>query len=149
MLGKIIEASINNRLLIIIISIMVVFGSIYAIMTTPVDAIPDLSDVQVIIFTEYPGQAPQVVEDQVTYPLTTAMLAVPYAKVVRGYSFFGFSFVYIIFEDGTDLYWARSRVLEYLNYVSKRLPPGVTPTLGPDATGVGLVYEYVLDGGNK
>lgn len=149
MLGKIIEASINNRLLVIILSIMVIFGALYAIITTPVDAIPDLSDVQVIIFTEYPGQAPQVVEDQVTYPLTTAMLSVPYAKVVRGYSFFGYSFVYIIFEDGTDLYWARSRVLEYLNYVSKRLPPGVTPTLGPDATGVGWVFEYVIDGGNK
>ncbi|GAB4172128.1 MAG: CusA/CzcA family heavy metal efflux RND transporter [Calditrichia bacterium] len=149
MLAKIIEASINNRLLVIIVGIMVVFGAIYSMMTTPIDAIPDLSDVQVIIFTEYPGQAPQVVEDQVTYPLTTAMLAVPYAKVVRGYSFFGFSFVYIIFEDGTDLYWARSRVLEYLNYVSKRLPEGVTPTLGPDATGVGWVYEYVLDGGDK
>jgi Cu(I)/Ag(I) efflux system membrane protein CusA/SilA len=110
----------------------------------PLDAIPDLSDVQVIVFTEYPGQAPQVVEDQVTYPLTTAMLSVPFAKVVRGYSFFGFSFVYIIFEDGTDLYWARSRVLEYLNFVSGRLPPGVTPALGPDATGVGWVYEYAL-----
>ncbi len=118
-------------------------------MRTPVDAIPDLSDVQVIVYTEYPGQAPQVVEDQVTYPLTTAMLAVPYAKVVRGYSFFGYSFVYIIFKDGTDLYWARSRVLEYLNYVAKRLPEGVTPTLGPDATGVGWVYEYTLDGGDK
>jgi Cu(I)/Ag(I) efflux system membrane protein CusA/SilA len=111
----------------------------------PLDAIPDLSDVQVIIFTEYPGQAPQVVEDQVTYPLTTAMLSVPFAKAVRGYSFFGLSFVYIIFEDGTDLYWARSRVLEYLNFVSSRLPAGVTPTLGPDATGVGWVYEYILE----
>jgi Cu(I)/Ag(I) efflux system membrane protein CusA/SilA len=114
----------------------------------PLDAIPDLSDVQVIIFTEYPGQAPQVVEDQVTYPLTTAMLAVPFAKVVRGYSFFGFSFVYIIFEDGTDMYWARSRVLEYLNFVSGRLPEGVNPTLGPDATGVGWVYEYMLESDN-
>jgi Cu(I)/Ag(I) efflux system membrane protein CusA/SilA len=101
--------------------------------------------VQVIIFTEYPGQAPQVVEDQVTYPLTTAMLSVPFAKVVRGYSFFGISFVYIIFEDGTDLYWARSRVLEYLNFVAGRLPQGVTPSLGPDATGVGWVYEYILE----
>jgi Cu(I)/Ag(I) efflux system membrane protein CusA/SilA len=114
----------------------------------PLDAIPDLSDVQVIIFTEYPGQAPQVVEDQVTYPLTTAMLAVPFAKVVRGYSFFGFSFVYIIFEDGTDMYWARSRVLEYLNFVSGRLPDGVNPALGPDATGVGWVYEYILESDN-
>ncbi|MFN2126727.1 MAG: efflux RND transporter permease subunit, partial [Anaerolineales bacterium] len=149
MLEKIIEASINNRLLVIIFTILIAAAGLYLMLRTPVDAIPDLSDVQVIIFTEYPGQAPQVVEDQVTYPLTTAMLAVPYAKVVRGYSFFNMSFVYIIFEDGTDLYWARSRVLEYLNYVAKRLPAGVTPTLGPDATGVGWVYEYTLDGGNK
>ncbi len=149
MLKKIIEASVNNRALVIILTAMVALGGIYAMYNTPVDAIPDLSDVQVIVLTEYPGQAPQVVEDQVTYPLTSAMLAVPYAKAVRGYSFFGLSFVYIIFEDGTDLYWARSRVLEYLNYVSKRLPEGVTPTLGPDATGVGWVYEYVLDGGDQ
>ncbi|MCB0261555.1 MAG: efflux RND transporter permease subunit [Calditrichaeota bacterium] len=149
MLEKIIEASVNNRLLVIIFTLMICLGGVYALLNTPIDAIPDLSDVQVIIFTEYPGQAPQVVEDQVTYPLTSAMLAVPYAKVVRGYSFFGLSFVYIIFEDGTDLYWARSRVLEYLSYVSKRLPAGVTPSLGPDATGVGWVYEYVLDGGDK
>jgi len=120
-------------------------GGIYALKNTPLDAIPDLSDVQVIVFTEYPGQAPQVVEDQVTYPLTTQMLAVPQAKTVRGFSFFGLSFVYIIFEDGTDLYWARSRVLEYLNYAAGRLPKGVTPSLGPDATGVGWIYEYVLE----
>ncbi|RMH87144.1 MAG: efflux RND transporter permease subunit [Calditrichaeota bacterium] len=149
MLEKIIENSVNNRFLVIIFTILVALGGIYTMVNMPVDAIPDLSDVQVIIFTEYPGQAPQVVEDQITYPLTSAMLAVPYAKVVRGYSFFGLSFVYIIFEDGTDLYWARSRVLEYLNYVANRLPPGVTPTLGPDATGVGWVFEYVLDGGDK
>ncbi|RMF58174.1 MAG: efflux RND transporter permease subunit, partial [Calditrichaeota bacterium] len=149
MLEKIIEASVNNRFLIIIFTIMIGAAGLVTMLDTPVDAIPDLSDVQVIIFTEYPGQAPQVVEDQVTYPLTSAMLAVPYAKVVRGYSFFGLSFVYIIFEDGTDLYWARSRVLEYLNYVANRLPAGVTPTLGPDATGVGWVYEYTLDGGDK
>ncbi len=111
----------------------------------PLDAIPDLSDVQVIILTEFPGQAPQVVEDQVTYPLTTAMLSVPYAKVVRGYSFFGMSFTYVIFEDGTDMYWARSRVMEALNYVSGRLPDGVSPTLGPDATGVGWVFQYILE----
>ena len=117
---------------------------IFAYKNVPLDAIPDLSDVQVIISTEYPGQSPQVVEDQVTYPLTTSMLAVPDTKVVRGYSFFGLSFVYIIFEDGTDMYWARSRVLESINYVSGRLPRGVTPTLGPDATGVGWVYEYAL-----
>ncbi len=149
MLEKLIEASVNNRFLVIIFTIFVALGGIYALYDTPVDAIPDLSDVQVIVFTEFPGQAPQVVEDQVTYPLTTAMLAVPFAKVVRGYSFFGLSFVYIIFEDGTDMYWARSRVLEYLNYVSSRLPQGVTPSLGPDATGVGWVYEYTLDGGDK
>jgi len=149
MLEKIIEASVNNRLLIIIFTALAVLGGAYAMYNTPIDAIPDLSDVQVIIFTEFPGQAPQVVEDQVTYPLTTAMLSVPFAKVVRGYSFFGFSFVYIIFEDGTDMYWARSRVLEYLNYVAGRLPAGITPTLGPDATGVGWVYEYTLDGGDQ
>ena len=149
MLEKIIEASVNNRFLVILFTIIIALGGIYTMLNTPVDAIPDLSDVQVIIFTEFPGQAPQVVEDQITYPLTSAMLAVPYAKVVRGYSFFGLSFVYIIFEDGTDIYWARSRVLEYLNYVANRLPQGVTPTLGPDATGVGWVYEYVLDGGNE
>jgi len=149
MLEKIIEKSVNNRFLVIIFTAIVALGGIYAMLSTPVDAIPDLSDAQVIIYTEFPGQAPQVVEDQVTYPLTSAMLSVPFAKNVRGYSFFGLSFVYVIFEDGTDLYWARSRVLEYLNYVSKRLPQGVTPTLGPDATGVGWVYEYVLDGGDK
>ena len=149
MLEKIIEASVNNRLLVIIFTVLIGLGGLYAMLNTPVDAIPDLSDVQVIIFTEYPGQAPQVVEDQVTYPLTTAMLAVPFAKDVRGYSFFGLSFVYVIFEDGTDMYWARSRVLEYLNYVAGRLPSAVTPTLGPDATGVGWVYEYVLDGGDQ
>ena len=123
MIEKIIEYSIKNKFLVILMTLFVVAAGIYAMTKTPLDAIPDLSDVQVIIFTEYSGQAPQVVEDQVTYPLTTAMLAVPYAKVVRGYSFFGLSFVYIIFEDGTDMYWARSRVLEYLNYVAGRLPP--------------------------
>jgi Cu(I)/Ag(I) efflux system membrane protein CusA/SilA len=149
MLEKIIEWSVNNRFLVVIGIFGIILAGLVAIQTTPVDAIPDLSDVQVIIFTEYPGQGPNVVEDQVTYPLTTAMLAVPYAKVVRGYSFFGFSMVYIIFEDRTDLYWARSRVLEYLNSAAGRLPQGVTPQLGPDATGVGWVYEYVLDGGDR
>ena len=149
MLEKTIEWSVNNRLLVIIGMVIIIFAGFYSIQNTPVDAIPDLSDVQVIIYTEYPGQGPNVVEDQVTYPLTTAMLSVPYAKVVRGYSFFGFSMVYIIFEDGTDLYWARSRVLEYLNFAASRLPQNVTPQLGPDATGVGWVYEYVLDGGDK
>ncbi|RMG59218.1 MAG: efflux RND transporter permease subunit [Deltaproteobacteria bacterium] len=145
MLKKIIEWSVKNRFLIILATVFLVAWGIYAMVNITLDAIPDLSDVQVIIYTEYPGQSPQIVEDQVTYPLTTAMLSVPGARVVRGYSFFGYSFVYIIFEDGTDLYWARSRVLEYLNYVSSRLPEGVTPVLGPDATGVGWVYEYVLE----
>ncbi|TES90649.1 MAG: efflux RND transporter permease subunit, partial [Desulfobacteraceae bacterium] len=145
MIEKIIDLSVKNKFLVILMTIFVIAAGTYAMLKTPLDAIPDLSDVQVIIFTEYPGQAPQVVEDQVTYPLTTAMLSVPFAKTVRGYSFFNLSFVYIIFEDGTDLYWARSRVLEYLNFVSGRLPQGVTPSLGPDATGVGWVYEYILE----
>ncbi|MEE4603837.1 MAG: efflux RND transporter permease subunit [Desulfobacteraceae bacterium] len=145
MIEKIIEASVKNKFLVILATLFVIAGGLYAMARIPLDAIPDLSDVQVIIFTEYPGQAPQVVEDQVTYPLTTAMLSVPYASVVRGYSFFGFSFVYVIFEDGTDMYWARSRVLEYLNFVSGRLPAGVNPSLGPDATGVGWVYAYTLE----
>ena len=144
MIEKIIEWSVNNKFMVLLATGFVILGGLLAISKMPLDAIPDLSDVQVIIYTEFPGQAPQVVEDQVTYPLTTAMLSVPFAKVVRGYSFFGFSFVYIIFEDGTDLYWARSRVLEYLNFVAGRLPQGITPSLGPDATGVGWVYEYVL-----
>ncbi len=144
MVTSIIDASLRNRFLIIIATIIIVVAGLWSMKNTPLDAIPDLSDVQVIVFTAYPGQSPQVVEDQVTYPLTTAMLAVPNAKVVRGYSFFGFSFVYIIFDDGTDMYWARSRVLEYLNYVSGRLPSGLTPSLGPDATGVGWIYQYAL-----
>jgi Cu(I)/Ag(I) efflux system membrane protein CusA/SilA len=147
MIAKLIESCVRNRLLVLLLTFFVVAGGVWTIYNIRLDAIPDLSDVQVIIFTEYPGQAPQVVEDQVTYPLTTSMLAVPYANVVRGYSFFGFSFVYIIFEDGTDIYWARSRVLEYLNYVAGRLPKGVTPQLGPDATGVGWVYEYSVRNG--
>jgi Cu(I)/Ag(I) efflux system membrane protein CusA/SilA len=144
MLRKIIEGSARNPVLAALGIAGLFAWGLYAIVNIPLDAIPDLSDVQVIVFTEVPGQAPQVVEDQVTYPLSTAMLAVPYAEVVRGYSFFGISFVYVIFEDGTDLYWARSRVLESLNFVSGRLPPGITPTLGPDATGVGWIYEYAL-----
>jgi Cu(I)/Ag(I) efflux system membrane protein CusA/SilA len=144
MIYRLIEISMKNRLMVIIIVTLITAAGIYSMKRTPLDAIPDLSDVQVIVFTEYPGQAPQVVEDQVTYPLTTSLLSVPYAKTVRGYSFFGLSFAYVIFEDGTDLYWARSRVLEILNYASSRLPEGVTPALGPDATGVGWVYEYAL-----
>lgn len=144
MISRLIDLSINNRALVLIMAILLALGGYWSYKSMPLDAIPDLSDVQVIVFTEVPGQSPQVVEDQVTYPLTTAMLAVPHSKVVRGYSFFGLSFVYVIFEDGTDLYWARSRVLESLNYVSGKLPQGITPTLGPDATGVGWVYEYAL-----
>ena len=144
MLTKIIEWSGKNPFLVLLATLFIVIGGVVAVLKTPLDALPDLSDVQVIVYTEYPGQAPQVVEDQVTYPLTTAMLAVPKSKVVRGFSFFGASFVYVIFEDGTDIYWARTRVLEYLNFASGRLPKGVTPTLGPDATGVGWVYQYVV-----
>lgn len=144
MIEKVIEYSVNNRFIVILATLLMILIGSYSVYNTPLDAIPDLSDVQVIVFTDYPGQAPQVVEEQVTYPLTTAMLSVPFAKAVRGYSFFGLSFVYIIFEDGTDLYWARSRVLEQLSVVSKGLPLGVTPSLGPDATGVGWVYQYVL-----
>nr|WP_210332545.1 CusA/CzcA family heavy metal efflux RND transporter [Methylocystis sp. L43] len=131
-------------MLIFVGAAFAVAGGVYALRTLPLDAIPDLSDVQAIVYTEYPGQAPQVVEDQVTYPLTSSMLTVPRSKVVRGFSFFGVSFVYVIFEDGVDIYWARSRVLEYLSAASKRLPAGVTPVLGPDATGVGWVYQYAL-----
>ena len=145
MLSRIIDWSARHALLVLALTLAVVGGGVYALLHTPLDAQPDLSDVQVIVYTEAPGQAPQVVEDQITYPLTTAMLAVPKAKVVRGFSYFGSSFVYVIFEDGTDLYWARSRVLEYLNSAGRQLPAGITPTLGPDATGVGWVYQYVLE----
>ena len=149
MLSRIIQWSGRNPFLVLLACLFVIVGGVVAVMKTPLDALPDLSDVQVIVYTEYPGQAPQVVEDQVTYPLTTAMLAVPKSKVVRGFSFFGASFVYVIFEDGTDIYWARSRVLEYLNFASSRLPKGVSPSLGPDATGVGWVYQYALLAKNK
>jgi Cu(I)/Ag(I) efflux system membrane protein CusA/SilA len=145
MLERVINWSIHNTFLVILLTGFMIIGGGYSLKNTPVDAIPDLSDVQVIVFTEYPGQAPQVVEDQVTYPLTTRMLSVPGAKVVRGYSFFGSSFVYVIFEDGTDIYWARSRVLEYLNSISGNLPQGATPVLGPDATGVGWIFEYTVE----
>ena len=144
MIAGVIRWSIQNRFLVLVLTALVTAWGIYSLRQTPVDALPDLSDVQVIIKTSFPGQAPQVVEDQVTYPLTTAMLAVPKATTVRGYSFFGDSYVYIIFEDGTDLYWARSRVLEYLSQVSGQLPSSAKPALGPDATGVGWVYEYAL-----
>lgn len=147
MIARLIDWCIHNRLMVVLLTAVVVAAGIYSTRSITVDAIPDLSDVQVVIRTEYPGQAPQIIEDQVTYPLTTAMLAVPYAKVVRGYSMFGSSFVYIIFEDGTDLYWARSRVLEQLSTVASRLPAGASPQLGPDATGVGWVFQYVLTTG--
>ncbi|MBT8061557.1 MAG: CusA/CzcA family heavy metal efflux RND transporter, partial [Gammaproteobacteria bacterium] len=146
MIKALIDWSLANRFMVILLTVIVTGWGIYAIKSTPLDAIPDLSDVQVIIKTSYPGQAPQVVEDQVTYPLTTAMLSVPKAVTVRGYSFFGDSFVYILFEDGTDPYWARSRVLEYLSQASSKLPDDARPELGPDATGLGWVYEYALVG---
>ena len=149
MLGHIIEWSVRHVFLVLLGTFFVIAAGVYAVINTPLDALPDLSDVQVILYTEYPGQAPQVVEDQVTYPLSTAMLAVPRSKVVRGLSSFGASFVYIIFEDGTDIYWARSRVLEYLNFASGRLPPNVKPSLGPDATGVGWVYMYAVVGAQR
>ncbi len=146
MIASLIRWSARNVFLVSVATIFVTLAGIYAVTRVPLDAIPDLSDVQVIVYTEYPGQAPQVVEDQVTYPLTTAMLTVPKSRVVRGFSFFGVSFVYVIFEDGTDLYWARSRVLEYLSSAARRLPAGVTSSIGPDATGVGWVYQYVVRG---
>ena len=144
MIARLIRWSLENRFLVLLATVLVTGWGIWAVARTPLDALPDLSDVQVIIRTPYPGQAPRIVEDQITYPLTTTMMSVPGAKAVRGYSFFGDSFVYVLFEDGTDLYWARSRVLEYLSQAQGRLPRGVQPALGPDATGVGWIYEYAL-----
>ena len=144
MIEWIIRASVRARGLVVIASLVLTVIGIGAVRTTPIDALPDLSDVQVIIKTSYPGQAPQIVENQVTYPITSTMLSVPGAKVVRGYSFVGDSYIYVLFEDGTDLYWARSRVLEYLSQVQGKLPAGATASLGPDATGVGWIYEYAL-----
>ena len=149
MLKGIIDFSLKNRFIVLLGTLALVLGGVYAVKNIPLDAIPDLSDVQVIIYTEWPGQAPQIVQDQVTYPITTKMLSVPKAKVVRGYSFYGFSFVYVIFEDGTDIYWARSRVLEYLNGLTGRLPQGVSPSLGPDATGVGWAFMYSINSTNR
>lgn len=145
-LGRLIDWSARNVFLVLLATLFLIGAGLYALRHTPLDALPDLSDVQVIVYTDYPGQAPQVVEDQVTYPLTTSMLAVPRAKVVRGFSMFGASYVYVIFEDGTDIYWARSRVLEYLSTAAARLPQGVAPQIGPDATGVGWVYQYAVTG---
>src|SRR5689334_10038586 len=144
MIAALIRWSVANRFLVLLTTLFVTGWGVWSVQSTPIDALPDLSDVQVIIRTPYPGQAPQIVENQVTYPLTTTMLSVPGAKTVRGYSFFGDSFVYVLFEDGTDLYWARSRVLEYLNQAQSRLPTAARPSLGPDATGVGWIYEYAL-----
>src|SRR5712672_2608284 len=149
MIARLIGWSAHNLLLVLFGAGFAAAAGIYALVHLPLDAIPDLSDTQVIVYTEYPDQAPQVIEDQVTYPLTTAMLTVPRSKVVRGFSFFGVSFVYVVFYDGTDIYWARSRVLEYLNFAQKRLPSGVTPSLGPDATGVGWVFEYAVLGAKQ
>ena len=149
MLAKLIDWSARNPFIVLLATAAVIIGGVLAVLRTPLDALPDLSDVQVIVYTEVPGRSPQVVEDQVTYPLTTAMLAVPKSKVVRGFSFFGASFVYIIFEDGTDIYWARSRVIEYLNFAAGRLPAGIVPQIGPDATGVGWVYQYAVIGANR
>src|SRR3974377_1677798 len=148
MLQRVIDFSLKNKFLVLLGTLALVSGGVYAIKNIPLDAIPDLSDVQVIIYTEWPGQAPQIVQDQVTYAITTKMLSVPKAKVVRGYSFYGFSFVYVIFEDGTDPYWARSRVLEYMSGLSGRLPQGVSPSLGPDATGVGWAFMYSINSTN-
>ena len=144
MIARLIRWSIANRLLVLLATVMVSAWGVVSVLKTPLDALPDLSDVQVIIRTTWPGQAPQLVENQITYPLTTTMLSVPGAKTVRGYSFFGDSFVYVLFDDGTDLYWARSRVLEYLSQVQARLPANAKPLLGPDATGVGWIYQYAL-----
>jgi Cu(I)/Ag(I) efflux system membrane protein CusA/SilA len=144
MIAELIRWSLANRFLVLLAAFFLAVWGIYAVQQTPVDALPDLSDVQVIIRTTWPGQSPQIVENQVTYALTTTMLSVPGAKTVRGYSFFGESYVYVLFEDGTDLYWARSRVLEYLNQVQSRLPSAARTALGPDATGVGWIYEYAL-----
>lgn len=144
MIARLIRWSVANRFLVLLATLMLTAWGGWAVRMTPVDALPDLSDVQVIIRTSYPGQAPQIVENQVTYPLSTTMLSVPGAKTVRGFSFFGDSFVYILFEDGTDLYWARSRVLEYMNQVQGRLPATAKSALGPDATGVGWIYQYAL-----
>src|SRR5687768_9367775 len=144
MIARIIEFSIRNKFLVLLLTGILIGLGVWGTYNIRLDAIPDLSDVQVIVVTEYPGQNPQVVDDQVTYPLTTALLSVPGATVVRGYSMYELSFVYVLFEDNTDIYWARSRVLEYLNFARDRMPKGVEPKLGPDATGVGWVYQYVL-----
>nr|MCU0954723.1 efflux RND transporter permease subunit [Hyphomicrobium sp.] len=149
MIARLIRWSANNVVLVLIVTALIAAAGVYAVRQVPLDAIPDLSDTQVIIYTEYAGQAPQVIEDQVTYPLSSAMLSVPRSRVVRGFSYFGVSFVYVIFDEGTDIYWARSRVLEYLSAAARNLPAGVTPSLGPDATGVGWIYQYAVMAKNR
>ena len=144
MIAALIRAAIANRVAVLLAALVLAAAGVFSVMRTPLDALPDLSDTQVIIRTSWAGQSPQVVEDQVTYPLATTMLSVPGARTVRAYSFFGDSYVYVLFDDSTDLYWARSRVLEYLSQVRDQLPAGVNPSLGPDATGLGWVYEYAL-----
>ena len=148
MIESVIRWSVQNRVFVLLLALMLTMGGVWSVKQTPIDAIPDLSDVQVIVKVNYPGQSPQVVEDQVTFPLTSALMSVPGAQTVRGYSFFGDAYVYVIFDDSTDIYWARSRVLEYLSQVAPELPEGVTPQLGPDATGVGWVYIYALENDN-
>src|SRR5215218_10474355 len=145
MLNRVLEWSVRNKLVVALFTIAAIIGGIWALSQTPLEALPDLSDVQVIVQADYNEQAPRIVEDQVTYPIAAEMLKVPGAASVRGYSFFGVSFVYVIFADGTDLYWARSRVLEYLSGIRAKLPASVSPTLGPDATGLGWVYQYALE----
>src|SRR5258708_829637 len=147
MIAKIIELSIRNKFMVLLLTALLIVAGVWATLHSSIDAVPDLSDVQVIVITDYPGQAPQVIEDQVTYPLTTAMMGIAHTKAVRGISMFETSMIYIIFDEGTDLYWARSRVLEYLNFAKNRLPAGLGPQLGPDATGVGGIYQYVLHPG--
>src|SRR5271157_4144564 len=149
MLKGVIDFSLRNKFIVLLGVLALLLGGVFAVRNIPLDAIPDLSDVQVIIYTEWPGQAPQIVQDQVTYPVTTKMLSVPRAKVVRGYSFYGYSFVYVIFDDGTDPYWARSRVLEYLSSLGGQLPRNVTPSLGPDAIGVGWAFMYSINSTNR
>ena len=144
MIARIIRGSIANRALVLMAAVLLAVAGLWSLRHTPLDALPDLSDTQVIIRTEWGGQTPRIIEDQVTYPLATTMLSVPGVRAVRGYSFFGYSYVYVLFDDDTDLYWARSRVLEYLSQVRDRLPQGVSPALGPDATGLGWIYEYAL-----
>src|SRR3989338_4795302 len=150
MVNKIIDYCSRNIFIVFIFTAFLIVGSIVAIKNTPLDAIPDLSDVQVIVFTEWKGRNPRIIEDQITYPITTKLLSAPKVRDVRAQSYYGFSFIYVIFEEGTDIYWARSRVLEYLNSIRNRLPVGINPVIGPDATGVGLVYQYALvDKNNK